>query len=204
MTAASTTASTTLRQLTGLPATPAPLSASALVIVDAQNTYRSGVMQLSGVEPALDECARLLARARALHVPVVHIQHDAGPGTPYDVSAEVGAIADKVAPAGAEPVVVKNYPNAFVGTDLDARLKATGVKNLVVVGFMTHMCINSTARGAFNLGYSVTVPASATATRALAGPDGGLVSAAALQTAALTALGDLFAVVVPETAAIPD
>ena len=55
------TASIPLRQLSGLPATPARLSESALVIVDAQNAYRGGVMQLEGVEPALDECARLLA-----------------------------------------------------------------------------------------------------------------------------------------------
>nr|MBL8455741.1 cysteine hydrolase [Zoogloeaceae bacterium] len=198
------TASTTLRQLTGQPATPARLSDSALVIVDAQNTYREGIMQLTGVEPALEQCATLLARARALKIPVLHIQHDAGPGTPYDVSAEIGAIADKVAPADGEPVVVKNYPNAFVGTDLDARLKDTGVKNLVVVGFMTHMCINSTARGAFNLGYAVAVPAAATATRPLPAPDGSVVSAASLQSAALAALGDLFAVVVPDQAAIAD
>lgn len=197
-------ASTTLRALSGLPATPARLSESALVIVDAQNTYRNGVMQLQGVEPALDECARLLARARALKIPVVHIQHDAGPGSPYDPSAECGAIADKVAPAAGEAVVVKNYPNAFVGTDLDARLKAAGVNNLVITGFMTHMCINSTARGAFNLGYAVTVPAAATATRALPAADGSVVEAASLQSAALAALADLFAVVVADSSAIPD
>ncbi|MBS0553123.1 MAG: cysteine hydrolase [Proteobacteria bacterium] len=198
------TASTTLRQIAGLPAAPARLSESALVIVDAQNTYRGGVMQLVGVEPALDECARLLARARALKTPVIHIQHDSGPGSPYDVRAEIGAIADKVEPQAGEPVVIKNYPNSFIGTDLDARLKAQGVKNLVVVGFMTHMCINSTARGAFNLGYAVTVPAAATATRALPAPDGGVVGAEALQAAALAALGDLFAVVVRDASEIPD
>lgn len=198
------TPSTTLRQLSGLPAAPARLSESALVIVDAQNAYRSGVMQLAGVEPALDECARLLARARALAVPVMHIQHDSGPGTPYDIRSESGAIADKVAPLAGEAVVVKHYPNSFVGTDLDARLAAAGVKNLVVVGFMTHMCINSTARGAFNLGYAVTVPAAATATRPLPAPGGGVVEAAALQSAALAALADLFAVVVADGAAIAD
>ena len=198
------TASTTLRQLSGLPANPTRLSESALIIVDAQNAYRSGVMQLEGVEPALDECAQLLARARALKIPVVHIQHDAGPGSPYDLNAECGAIADKVAPTAGKTVVVKHYPNSFVGTDLDARLKAADVKNLVVVGFMTHMCINSTTRGAFNLGYAVTVPAAATATRALAAPDGSVVEAAVLQSAALAALADLFAVVVADGAAIPD
>ena len=199
-----TTASTTLRQLSGLPANPTRLSESALIIVDAQNAYRSGVMQLEGVERALDECAQLLARARALKIPVVHIQHDAGPGSPYDLNAECGAITDKVAPTAGEAVVVKHYPNSFVGTDLEARLKAADVKNLVVVGFMTHMCINSTTRGAFNLGYAVTVPAAATATRALAAPDGSVVEAAVLQSAALAALADLFAVVVADGTAIPD
>ena len=62
---------------------------------------------------------------------------------------------------------------------------------------MTHMCVNSTARGAFNLGYSAAVVAGATATRSLPGADGEPVSAAALQAASLAAVADLFAVVVP-------
>lgn len=198
------TASATLRQLSGLPAEPPRLSESALVIVDAQNCYREGVVALTGIEPALDECAKLLARARALSIPVIHIQHDSGPGAPHDIRARSGQIADKVAPREGEPVVVKHLPNSFVGTELDAKLKALGAKSLVVAGFMTHMCINSTARGAFNLGYAVTVPANCTATRPLPAPGGGEVSADALQTAALTALSDLFAVVVPGQSAIPD
>lgn len=198
------TASVTLRQLSGKSAEPAPLSGSALILVDAQNTYRSGVMALTGIEPALDECARLLARARALKIPVVHIQHDGGAGSPYDIEAECGAIADKVAPQDGEAVILKHYPNSFVGTGLEAHLKSLGVSRLVIAGFMTHMCINSTSRGAFNLGYEVTVPASATATRALPTPDGGTVEAAALQVAALAALADLFAVVVPTIDGIAD
>ena len=117
-------ASKTLRELSGKPAAPAPLSKSVLILVDAQNTYRSGVMELAGIEPALDECARLLGRARALKVPVIHIQHNGGVGSPYDITAEVGAIVDAVAPRDGEPVVVKQYPNSFVQTDLDDRLKA--------------------------------------------------------------------------------
>jgi nicotinamidase-related amidase len=66
------------------------------------------------------------------------------------------------------------------------------------------MCVNSTARGAFSLGYAPTVVAAATATRSLAGPDGQAVPAAALQAASLAGLADLVAVVVPGTADIPD
>lgn len=194
----------TLRQLSGMPDQPAPLSQTALIIVDAQNTYRSGPLELNGVEAALDECARLLARARALAIPVIHIQHDAGPGSPYDIRSDIGAIAHKVAPRDGEPIVVKHYPNAFVGTELDARLKALGVTRVVIAGFMTHMCINSTARGAFSLGYQVSVPAAATATRALPAPDGSVIDASTVQRVALAALADLFAVVVADSAAIPD
>ncbi|KRW59924.1 cysteine hydrolase family protein [Pseudomonas sp. TTU2014-080ASC] len=195
---------TTLRQLSGLPAAPAALSESALIIVDAQNTYRTGVMALEGVEAALDQCKLLLERARQAGIPVIHIQHDAGEGSPYDISAEIGAIADKVAPISGEPVIVKHYPSSFVQTDLHEQLQKIGVKNLIISGFMTHMCINSTARGAFSLGYSVLVAADTTATRALPAIDGAAVSAADVQRSALAMLGDLFAVVVPRQADIPD
>ncbi|SEB26621.1 MULTISPECIES: cysteine hydrolase family protein [unclassified Mycobacterium] len=194
----------TLRELSSLPVEPVRLADSALVLIDCQNTYTQGVMELEGVQDALDETAALLDRARTAGIPVIHIQHDDGPGSLYDIGGESGAIVDRVAPRGDEPVIVKQYPNSFVQTDLDERLKALGASNLVLAGFMTHMCVNSTARGAFSLGYAPTVVAAATATRTLAGPDGQAVPAAALQAASLAGLADLVAVVAPNVAAIPD
>lgn len=190
----------TLRNIAGLPGNAADLSQSGLILIDCQNTYREGIMKLSGVEAALEEASRLLERARQLGVPVFHIQHDAGPGSPYDIHAEIGAIAAPVAPRAGEAVIVKNYPNAFVGTDLEQRLRDAGLKSVVLAGFMTHMCVNSTARGAFNLGFEVTVVGNATATRDLPAADGGVVPAEVLQRASLAMLGDLFAVVVPTLA----
>jgi nicotinamidase-related amidase len=115
---------TTLRALADLPLQPVGLAESTLVIIDCQNTYTRGVLELEGVQAALDQ-----------------------------------------------PVVV---------------------------------CVNSSARGAFNLGYAPTVVAAATATRALPGLGDATVPAAAMQTASLAAMADLFVVVVPDTAAIPD
>lgn len=198
-----TDARPTLRSLLALPDTPAPLSQSALVLIDCQNTYREGIMQLEGVEAALAECAKLLKRARDAGAPVIHIQHDAGPGTPYDVNAPIGSIADVVAPAAGEKIITKAYPSSFEKTDLDAELKRLGVNNLVLAGFMTHVCVNSTARAAFNHGYTATVVGNATATRALAAPDGGVVPAAELHNSALTALTDIFAIVVPSGDKVP-
>ena len=193
----------TLRDVSGLSPRPAALSASALVMVDLQNTYREGVMRLEGVEAALVEARALLGRARDAGIPIFHVQHDAGAGSPYDLSAPIGQISDEVAPREGEAVIVKGYPNAFVGTDLEARLRAAGVGDVVLAGFMTHMCINSTGRGAFTLGFRPTVVAAATATRDLPGADGAVVPAAALQAASLAALGDLFAVVAPRGSDVP-
>jgi nicotinamidase-related amidase len=195
---------TTLRDVSGLGSAPPALRDCALVMIDCQNTYREGVMKLVGVEPALLEAKKLLDRARAAGIPIVHIRHDAGAGSPYDVSAPIGQISDEVAPVGDEPVVTKNYPNAFIGTDLESQLRSAGVTNLILAGFMTHMCINSTARGAFNLGFHPTVVAAATATRDLPGADGSIVAADSLQAASLAALRDLFAVVAETTDRIAD
>lgn len=189
-------ASVTLRELVGLSLVPSALKDSALIMIDCQNTYRKGVMQLTNVEPAILEARKLLSKARALKIPVIHIRHDAGPGTPYDVNAEIGAICDEVAPIAGEPVITKNYPNAFMATELDQQLKNLGVKNIVLAGFMTHMCINSTAHGGFNLGYNVTVVASTTATRPLQAANGKVLTAQEVQDGALASTRDLYAAVV--------
>lgn len=191
---------TTLRDISGLGQTAASLKDSALIMVDCQNTYRRGIMQLTGVEPAIGEAQRLLEMARDLRIPVFHIQHDAGAGSPYDITADIGAISAEVAPRAGEAVVVKNYPNSFVHTDLDAQLKALGVQNVVLAGFMTHMCIRSTAEGAFNLGYAPAVVASAAASRPLQGVDGEVVPAQTVHQAALANIRDLFGVVVESPA----
>ncbi|MFF5704911.1 cysteine hydrolase family protein [Streptomyces sp. NPDC012794] len=196
------TASTALRTLIGLDGRPPRLADSVLVMIDFQNTYRTGVMALDGAEEALAAGARLLERARAAGAPVVHIVNDGGEGTPYDIRAHIGAISDEVAPAEGEPVVVKRFPNAFHATGLEETLSGLGFgagsgKDLVLAGFMTHMCVTFTAEGAFNLGYRPTVVAGATATRALAAPDGTVVPAEALQAAALATVTDLFGLVIP-------
>ncbi|MGW4384525.1 isochorismatase family protein [Kitasatospora sp. NPDC004531] len=192
--------SATLRRVIGLDDTPARLADATLVLIDYQNTYRQGVMALDGAKDALAAGARLLAAARAAGTPVVHVINDGGAGTPYDIRAEIGAISAEVAPVDGEPVVVKTFPDAFHATDLDQVLTRLGAgperPDLVLAGFMTHMCVAFTAQGAFRHGYRPTVVAEACASRSLPGPDGTALPAATLHTAALTTVGDLFGTVV--------
>ncbi|QFG20991.1 isochorismatase family protein [Actinomadura sp. WMMB 499] len=198
------TVSTPLRDVIGLDGALPALSSSTLVLIDFQNTYRTGVMALPDADRALDAAARLLDRARAAGTPVVHVVHDGGEGSPYDIRAESGRIDVRVAPRDGEPVVVKGFPDSFHETDLTDVLDGLGAgPDLILAGFMTHMCVQSTAQGAFNRGYRPTVVAEACATRPLAGPDGAPVPADALHAAALTTIGDLFGRVAARATDLP-
>ncbi|RAJ40077.1 nicotinamidase-related amidase [Kitasatospora sp. SolWspMP-SS2h] len=192
-------ASATLRTVIGLDDALPRLADSVLVLIDYQNTYREGVMALEGAEPALAAGARLLAAAREAGAPVVHVVNDGGPGTPYDIRAEIGAISAPVAPAEGERVVVKTFPDSFHGTELAEVLQELDGdgprRDLVLAGFMTHMCVAFTAQGAFRGGWRPTVVAEACATRSLPGPDGRVVPAAHLHAAALATVGDLYGTV---------
>ncbi|BCM64695.1 MULTISPECIES: cysteine hydrolase family protein [Streptomyces] len=186
---------TTLRQLNGLADTPAKLADSTLVLIDYQNTYATGVMELDGWQDALDAGARLLERARREGAKVIHVVNDGGEGTPYDIRAEIGQIHPSVAPADGEPVVVKQAPNAFHGTELGRLVDEAGRGDLVIAGFMTHMCVAFTAQGAFLRGDRPTVVADASATRALpvAGTE---LDARQVHLSALATIADLYGVVV--------
>ena len=185
----------TLLEMAGADLRPAPLSQSTVVVIDAQYEYLDGKLPLPGIKPALAAISQLLAKARDAGAPVVHIAHKGRPGGLFDRDGHGGKIIDAASPQGAECVIEKPLPNAFAQTSLDAELKAIGRTSLVIAGFMTHMCVSSTARAALDLGYRVTIAGDAAATRDLPDPLGGVISAESLHRAALAALGDRFAVI---------
>lgn len=191
--------STTLRELNGLDRTPATLAEATLILIDYQNTYTRGVMELTGWEPALEAAADLLSRAREVGTTVIHVMHDGGAGSAYDITDDIGQIHPRVAPIEGEAVVVKQAPGSFIGTDLGEKVDAAGHSDIILAGFMTHMCVTFTAEGAFLRGNTPTVVADACATRPLASPVGE-VSAEHLHHAALAQIGDIYGVVVPSAA----
>lgn len=188
-------ATTTLRELNGFDQTPASLADATLIMVDYQNTYTRGVMELTGWQSAIDSAAALLARARKAGTKIIHVLNDGGAGTPYDIRTDIGRIHPGVAPVEGEPVVVKAVPNAFFETDLGEHVDAAGNKNVIVVGFMTNMCVTFTVEGAFLRGNQPTVVADACATRPLQTVVADL-SADQIHHSALATIADLYGVVV--------
>jgi nicotinamidase-related amidase len=185
----------TLLQLAGADLNPPRLSDACLVMIDLQNEYLSGPLALPDAQAAATNAAQLLARARQQGAAIFHIAHRGKAGGMFDRAAERGAIIASVAPQAAEPIIEKELPNAFAGTDLQAQLAATGRKNIVLAGFMTHMCVSSTARAALDLGFRTTVDAESCATRDLPDGRGGIIAARTIHDIALAELSDRFALI---------
>ena len=156
-------------------------SKTALVVIDAQQEYFApiGKVVLPDGPAAVQQIARALAWARGAGVPVVHVVHESrrpnaatfAPGSP---ALEIHPAAQ---PAAGEPVVQKHLPGSFTGTGLEALLRERGIERLLVSGFMTQMCVDTTTRQAAHLGFQVTVLADACAAKAVTGPDGGAITA---------------------------
>ena len=142
----------------------------ALVLIDIQNDYfPGGRNELAAPEQAAECAARVLASFRQNGWPVCHIQHVSTrstatfflPGTP---GAEIyGAVA----PQGGEAVFVKHAPNAFFKTGLLQALCERRIKDIVVCGMMSHMCVDTSVRAARDHGLQVTLLHDACATKDL-------------------------------------
>jgi nicotinamidase-related amidase len=134
---------------------------------------------------------------REKNLPVIHVRHlSVRPGATFFVPGTRGAEINAAAkPEAGEPVIEKNFPNSFRGTALEKHLKDLGVKNLVVAGMMTHMCVDASVRQAADLGYKVTLLGDACATRAQS-YGGETVPARQVHAAFLAALNGFYAKVV--------
>ena len=167
----------------------------ALVLIDIQNDYfPGGKMELVGSEQAGQHAGRLLAGFRAKKAPVFHVQHiSTHPGATFFLPDTNGVkIHASVLPLQGEAVVAKHYPNAFHETTLLRQLRESAVDTLFFAGMMTHMCVDTTVRAAFDLGFICLVAHDACATLDLAF-GGKTVPADNVQAAYMAALNWIFA-----------
>ena len=171
---------------------------TALLVVDVQNDYfRNGNMELVGSLEASENIRSLLDSFRKKGKPVLHVQHVASrEGATFFRPGTRGVeIHENAAPIDGEPIIVKNYPNGFRKTELHQICMEKGITGLVIVGMMTHMCIDTTVRAAFDLGYECTVISDCCSTRDLSFRDETIPSKS-VQASFLAALHGTFANVI--------
>ena len=174
------------------------MSKQALIVVDIQNDYfPQGKWPLVGAEAAADNAARIIEAFRQAGNQVVHIRHEfTSAEAPFFTPGSEGAkLHPKVLNRTDEPVVLKHYVNSFRETELQALLDQHGIEQLVIVGSMSHMCVDGVTRAAADLGYGVTVIHDACATLDLEF-NGVVVPAAQVHAAFMAALGFAYASVV--------
>lgn len=143
---------------------------TALLVIDIQNDYfPNGKMTLTNPDYAAQNAAKLLAHFRHTNTPIFHVQHiTEGEIIPFfHPNTEGVEIHESVRPLESETVIVKNTPNSFFNTNLHEKLQEHGVKELIVCGMMSHICIDATVRSAVEHGYVCQVIEDACATTTL-------------------------------------
>jgi nicotinamidase-related amidase len=143
---------------------------TALVLIDIQNDYfPGGKGTLEGSLEASQQAGRLLQHFRQKGLPSIFIQHVANrPGATTFLPGTDGVnIHENIRPLPGETIFQKHYPNSFRDTPLLEHLRGLGIERLVICGMMTHMCVDSTVRAAFDYGFACWLAQDACATRAL-------------------------------------
>ncbi|MCJ1376762.1 hypothetical protein MMC20_008007 [Loxospora ochrophaea] len=169
------------RQIIGIPPSTASPSDSVLVIIDAQNEYATGLLETVNVGSTRAAIKALLERYRTAEGEVVHVCHKTPEEAPvFTPGKEVGKEFDELKPMEKEKVIWKQHPSAFAGTELHEVLEGVGKKKVVLVGYMAHVCVSTTARQASELGYDVVLAEDAIGDRDIPGVTGEEVTRIAL------------------------
>jgi nicotinamidase-related amidase len=182
-----------------------PPSLTALIVVDVQRAFDE--WEASGKRrnnpQALARIADLLGAFRDHGAPVFHIRHESmRPNSSFAPGSPGYPVKDEARELEGEPVIVKRVNSAFIGTDLEARLRAAGITALVICGATTNHCVETTTRMAGNLGFDAALVRDATWTFDRVGPDGDAHSAEEIHAMTLANLNGEFARIVSAAEAI--
>lgn len=169
---------------------------TALLVIDVQRAFDlwEGAGKRRNNPDAAARIADLLAAFRATRAPIFHVRHrSARPGSSFATDGPGYPVKDEARELAGEPVVTKEVNSAFIGTDLETQLRATGVHSVVICGATTNHCVETSTRMAGNLGFDTWLVRDATWTFDRTGPDGDEHTAEAIHAMTLSNLNDEFA-----------
>lgn len=165
----------------------------ALLVIDVQNEYFTGKLPVTHPAGSLENICKAMDAASTNGVPVVLVQHTVtAPDRPvFQKGSQEWMLHPEVANRSCDLLIEKVLPGSFTGTNLEAWLRERDIDTVVISGYMTQMCCDTTARQAFHLGFGVEFLADATGTLSLTN-NAGIVTAEELHRAILVTQEMLF------------
>lgn len=163
----------------------------ALLVIDVQNVYFAGPLTVSHPAGSLENIVAAMKGAADAGVPIVVVQHSSLNSAAFGRGSASWQLHPAITALPYTRILEKNYPGSFTGTDLEAWLRAEGVDTVVIAGYMTHMCCDTTARQARHFGFAVEFLSDATGAPAISNA-GGSVTAEELHRASLVAQAQSF------------
>lgn len=141
-----------------------PVEQSALLVIDAQDSFKAGKRWARRNNPEFERnVAALIDAYRTANLPVVFFLHTDGDGG-FSKESPLFKLMDFIKLRPGEPVMVKNTRNCFTSTHLQEYLSAKGVRRIGITGIQTEQCCETTARLAADLGFEVDFITEATLT----------------------------------------
>ncbi len=164
----------------------------ALIVIDLQNDYfGGGNMELVNIDDTLKKTNKLIQYAREQRYKIFIIQHFAAKGASFFAPKTEGVEINKDLDIQSGIIISKNYPNSFRETKLHEALQANNIDSIIICGAMSHMCIDTTVRAGFDLGYKIELANDACATRDLEFKDE-IIKAKDVHNSFMSALGSAF------------
>ena len=126
----------------------------ALIVVDLMLGIFDLPEELHRGEVFLANIELLVARARAARVPIVFVQHTGKEGSPFAPDNPGRTIHPRVAPRAGETIVEKRHPDSFQDSSMESLLREQGIDELVICGFASEACVDTTVRSAYAKGFT--------------------------------------------------
>ena len=144
--------------------TKVPINQSALLVIDAQDSFKAGPRWERRNNPAFEKnVASLIDAYRSAHLPIIFFLHNDSDEA-FSRTSRFFKLMDFIKPGPDEPVMVKTTRNCFTSTTLQTLLLEKGVRRLEITGIQMEQCCETTARVAADLGYAVDFVTEATMT----------------------------------------
>lgn len=143
----------------------------ALLVIDAQQEYFAphGKWVLPDGERALERIQALIAVARAANTPIFYVRHESqeADASVFRPGSAGVALHPSLSPAPGDGQITKHFASAFAQTGLESDMRQAGVDTLIVSGYMTQLCCDTTTRAGEERGFRVLFAGDATAARDL-------------------------------------